>query len=107
MPHLEALILLSGSPQDALTAHEVSARIGADPETAGRVLRDLASSSLVGESGGDGAARYRFAPGNEALRHAAEALSEMYRRFPVQVIRAVYERPSSVQQLADAFRLRK
>jgi hypothetical protein len=43
-----------------------------------------------------------------ALRHAAMALAEMYRRFPVQVIRAVYERPPSpVQQLADAFRLRK
>lgn len=107
MPHLEALILLSGSPQDSLTAYEVSAKIGSDPETAGRALRDLASSSLVGESSGEGPARYRFAPANEPLRHAAEALSEMYRRFPVQVIRAVYERPSPVQQLADAFRLRK
>ncbi|HEU4559109.1 MAG TPA: hypothetical protein VFS20_14710 [Longimicrobium sp.] len=107
MTHLEALILLSGSPDTALTAHEIAQGIGSDPDTAVRALRDLRSASLVAEADTEGGPRYRFAPGSEALRHAAGALSEMYTRFPVQVIRAVYERPSPVQQLADAFRVRK
>jgi hypothetical protein len=107
MAHLEGLILLSGSPDAALTPHEVSAKIGADSETAARVLRDLSAAALIAESESGGVTRYRFAPGDESLRHASEALAEMYTRFPVQVIRAVYERPSAVQQLADAFRLRK
>lgn len=107
MPHLEALILLSGSPGAEMTPHEVAARIGTDADTAARVLRDLKSASLVTETGTEGGPSFRFAPGDESLRHAAGALSEMYTRFPVQVIRAVYERPSPVQQLADAFRVRK
>jgi len=104
MAHLDALLLLAGSPDAPLSADAVAARIGAEPEAAARALRDLQAASLVAEDG----AGYRFAPGDPALRRAAETLAEMYRRFPVQVIRAVYERPPSpVQQLADAFRLRK
>lgn len=107
MAHLEALILLSGSPQAALAPHQVAAGTGTDPDTAVRALRDLKSASLVAETATEGGPRYRFAPASDALRHAAGALAEMYTRFPVQVIRAVYERPSPVQQLADAFRVRK
>lgn len=107
MAHLDALLLLAGAPDASLTAGEVAARTGAEPAVAARALRDLADASLVAAGAGD-APRYRFSPGDEALRRTAETLAEMYRRFPVQVIRAVYERPPTpVQQLADAFRLRK
>jgi hypothetical protein len=107
MPHLEALLLLSGSPGESLAVEAVAGQIGVAPDAAAKVLRDLLASSLVAEEGVGASARYRFAPGNESLRRAAESLSDMYARFPVQVIRAVYERPpSAVQQLADAFRLR-
>ena len=107
MPHLEALLLLSGSPGESLPVEAVAEPIGVAPDAAAKVLRDLLASSLVAEEGAGASARYCFAPGNESLRRAAESLSDMYSRFPVQVIRAVYERPpSAVQQLADAFRLR-
>lgn len=103
MTHLDALLLLVGSP-GALPAGTVAARIGAEPDAAARALGDLQAASLVAADDGG----YRFAPADASLRRTAETLSEMYRRFPVQVIRAVYERPPSpVQQLADAFRLRK
>jgi DNA-binding IscR family transcriptional regulator len=107
MPHLEALLLLSGSPGESLAVEAVAGQIGVSPDAAAKVLRDLHASLLVAEEGAGGRVRYRFAPGDESLRRAAESLSDMYARFPVQVIRAVYERPpSAVQQLADAFRLR-
>jgi hypothetical protein len=107
MPHLEALLLLSGSPDQSLPVEAVAAAIGVAPDAAAKVLRDLHASSLAAEEGAGGSLRYRFAPDDESLRRAAESLSDMYSRFPVQVIRAVYERPpSAVQQLADAFRLR-
>jgi hypothetical protein len=107
MVHLDALLVLVASPDAALPATEVAARVGAEPGAAAAALRDLAAASLVAADESAGAARYRFAPGDPALRDAAATLADMYRRFPVQVIRAVYERPpSAVQQLADAFRLR-
>ena len=107
MPHLEALLQLSGSPDESLPVEAVAGAIGVAPDAAAKVLRDLHASSLITEEGAGDRVRYRFAPGDESLRRAAESLSDMYSRFPVQVIRAVYERPpSAVQQLADAFRLR-
>ena len=107
MPHLEALLQLSASPDESLPVEAVAGAIGVAPDAAVKVLRDLHVSSLVAEEGVGTSVRYRFAPGNEGLRRAAESLSDMYSRFPVQVIRAVYERPpTAVQQLADAFRLR-
>jgi hypothetical protein len=107
MLHLEALLRLAGAPAESLPAEAVARAIGAPADAAARVLRDLHASSLVAEESEGGSTRYRFAPGNESLRRAAESLADMYLRFPVQVIRAVYERPpSAVQQLADAFRLR-
>jgi hypothetical protein len=107
MTHLDALLLLAASPDAALPATTVASRIGAEPEAAAKALRDLAAASLVAADESAGVASYRFAPGDPSLRHAAVTLADMYRRFPVQVIRAVYERPpSAVQQLADAFRLR-
>jgi hypothetical protein len=108
MVHLDALLWLSGAPEASPTAAAVAAGIGAEPEAAARALRELAASGLAAGDESGGETRFRFAPAGAALRHAAGALEEMYRRFPVQVIRAVYERPpSAVQQLADAFRLRK
>ena len=108
MAHLDALLLLAGAPDTALPASAVAARIGAEHDAVARALGDLRGASLVAADESEGGTAYRFAPADAALRHAAGTLAEMYRRFPVQVIRAVYERPPSpVQQLADAFRLRR
>jgi hypothetical protein len=108
MAHLDALLLLAASTEAGVPATVVASAIRVEPDAASRTLRDLVSASLVAEDGLGGIPRYRFAPGNDELRRAAETLSDMYLRFPVQVIRAVYERPSTaVQQLADAFKLRK
>ena len=107
MAHLEALLHLSGSPHESVPIEAVAGAIAVAPDVAAKALRDLHASSLVAEEGAGDHMRYRFAPGNESLRHAAESLSDMYSRFPVQVIRAGFERPpAAVQQLADAFRLR-
>lgn len=106
MVHLDALLLLAAS-SEALSAALVAQRVGTDAAIAERALRDLAASRLVTAQGEGAAERFRFAPTDPELRRSAELLGEMYRRFPVQVVRAVYERPpTAVQQLADAFRLK-
>jgi len=108
MAHLDALLLLAASPEESMQSGAVAARTNVAPDAAAKVLRDLAGASLIAEEDIGGVPLYRFAPADEELRRAAETLADMYRRFPVQIIRAVYERPpAAVQQLADAFRLRK
>ncbi|HKP74439.1 MAG TPA: hypothetical protein VJT67_02800 [Longimicrobiaceae bacterium] len=107
MAHLDALLLLAGAPDASFSRGEVASRISAAPDAAAKALADLEGAKLAASEGTGDAARYRFAPADASLRRTAGTLADMYKRFPVQVIRAVYERPASpVQQLADAFRLR-
>ena len=63
MPHLEALLQLSGSPDESLAVEAVASAIGVAPDAAAKVLRDLHASSLVAEEGTGGSVRYRSLPG--------------------------------------------
>jgi hypothetical protein len=108
MAHLEALLRLVRSPDESLPLESVASAIGVAAEAAAATLRDLKASCLVALERADGGVRYRFAPGDESLRHAAESLAHMYSRYPVQVIRAVYERPPFAgQPLAEASRMKR
>ena len=102
MLHLDALLLLAATP-GTLSAAEVAVAVGADADAAERAIRDLAASRLVVVEGEGDGARFHFAPADAALRRTAELLRETYRCFPVQVVRAVYERPTDpAQPPADA-----
>jgi DNA-binding IclR family transcriptional regulator len=106
--HLEALIAVTSRPGEAVTVGELLERLGGERAAVARAAQELAASGLLETSQAAGEAVYRFAPRDAGRGAAVQALAEMYRRFPVQVVRAVYERPAPpVQQLADAFRLRK
>jgi hypothetical protein len=91
--HLEALILLARRPVREYSPARVAAETPVDPATAASVLRDLAAAGLVAATRPGGGGSFRFAPATPALRHAAARLGECYARFPVQVVRAVYEQP--------------
>lgn len=91
--HLEVLILLSGTPARAYSAADVAAETPVDAGTAAGVLLDLAAAGLLAVQRSEGAGMFRFAPTTPALRHAAERVAGCYARFPVQVVRAVYEQP--------------
>ncbi len=95
--HLEALILLAGAPARAYSPADVAAETPVDPATAAGVLRDLAAAGLVAGTRRDGDGTFRFAPSTPALRHAAERVAGCYARFPVQVVRAVYEQPEELR----------
>lgn len=91
MVHLEALLMLSAAPGESLSAEAVAGRISAGADATAKALADLHAASLLAAEESGGATAYRFAPGDGSLRHGAEMLARMYQRFPVQMIRAVYE----------------
>lgn len=51
--------------------------------------------------------RYQFRPGTDALRAAAVAATDAFRRRPVQVLEALAVRRRAARDFADAFRLRR
>ncbi len=106
MAHLEVLLLLVGVSGAGLPPAEVARRARLDLHVAEGALRELAGTSLAVVDETEGITYYRFAPRDDALRRGAEELEEMYRRFPVQVIRSVYDRRvAELLEAADAFRL--
>jgi DNA-binding IclR family transcriptional regulator len=109
MAHLDTLLALLQAHPASLSGAQLARQVGGTAETVRAAAGDLAASGLLETAGSGEESGFRFAPAQPAVRAAAEVLAEMYRRFPVQVVRAVYERPAApapVQQLADAFRLR-
>ncbi len=112
MAHAEALLFLRRvAPEARTTAAVASAAQLATLDAARRCLAELADAALVAGAGPDA---YRYAPADDAARHAVDALAEMYETKPVTLIRAIYSRPappprpsSAVQSFADAFRLRR
>ena len=105
--HLDVLLLVwGGDGERAWSVQEVEARQKGDHRATADALRDLAAADLlVQENGGRS---YRFAPGPPALRATMQRLQEAQNRTPVQLIRAVYDRPPpALQSFADAFRIQK
>ena len=71
-------------------------------------LHDLAEAGLLESQGTEDGLTYRVASGDDGLHAALRQLVDAYQRVPVQLMRAVYARPSdAVQSFADAFRLQK
>jgi hypothetical protein len=101
--HLDVLLLLAGQPGRAWSLDEVEAGHQGDRRATADALRDLAAAGLASR---DESGTYRFAPASEALRATVGRLVEAQNRTPVQLIRAVYDRPAApLKSFADAFRL--
>lgn len=108
MSHAEALLLLRAEPDRAWTPADAAGETGGTPDALAAVLGDLAAAGIVAQEGTGGAEAFRYAPARPALAAAADAFADAYNRLPVQLVRAIYDRPPpAVQMLADAFRLRK
>ena len=103
MDHVAVLLALRAEPEVSLPPADVARRTRLDRDVINKVVRDLATSSLV-QRDGDG---FRYAPPAELLP-TIEQLAHMYRTKPVTLVRALYDRPArAAQSFADAFRLRK
>jgi hypothetical protein len=106
MEHVEAVLLLRVADPGARTVDDVAAAAHI-PTAAGarRCLDELVAGGLAAVVG---KGEYRYAPHDDDVRRAVDALAEMYNSRPVTLVRAVYGRPASpVQAFADAFRLRR
>lgn len=106
--HLEALVTLARERDRAWSVAEVAGAKYQDHGAVERALRDYADAGLVRIEGTEQEPRFQLATLEPRQAKSLEMLVDGYNRMPVQVVRAVYERPpEAVQSFADAFRLNK
>lgn len=102
--HLQALTIIWAKDAPTAPLGVLADRMAIPSAAALDVMNDLLESGLI-----EGGPETGFCPTADA-KHAAEAalLMEANERFPVQLIRSIYEPPPSpAKLLADAFVLRK
>ena len=105
--HLEALVALARDPSREWQLSDVAGSKYADHQVVERALDDLAGSALVAIRDAEEGRRYRVVVDTADAQTLADLVSA-YDRVPVQLVRAVYERPpEAVQSFANAFRLQK
>ena len=105
--HLEALLYLRARPEQELTVETVAAALYVAPAAAGRALADLGRHSLVRDTPARGV--FAYAPATAELREGVDELADTYRVRLVPLHEFIHSRAaaSSIQDFADAFRLRK
>lgn len=102
--HLQAMTIIWTPDAGVVSLDDIAARMSMAPQAALIVLNDLTSSGLI-EGGATTGFRRTTDP-----EHAADAalLVDANERLPVQLIRAIYEPPTSpAKSFADAFVLKK
>jgi hypothetical protein len=108
VPHLEALLLLRGTPGPWSTA-AVAERLYLGEKLATGLLDDLCNSGMASAAGVEAApARYCYQPASELLRATIDSLAEFYARHLVEVTHLIHSKHDrKAQQFADAFKWRK
>ena len=108
VPHLEALLLLRGTPGPWSTA-AVAERLYLGEKPAAGLLDDLCQSGMAVGASKDGApALYHYQPVSEFLRVTIDSLAEFYARHLVDVTHLIHSKHDrKAQQFADAFKWRK
>jgi hypothetical protein len=104
VPELEALLLLRASRHDHWSVEDAGARLYVSVIVAAHVLNSLAERGLLAVAG----AQYRYAQLRPELDAVVGDLASTYASNLIAVTRLIHNKPvTSVQQFADAFRLRK
>jgi hypothetical protein len=107
MEEIEVLLLLSGEAA-GLTIGEIRARLRLpESELPLPSLARLLGHRLIRCDDTSGVSRYSYAVTDPTIRRTVDLLRVAYNERPVTLVRLVYNRPSSAQSFADAFRLRK
>jgi hypothetical protein len=103
VPHLEALLLLRGRPEDWPLAL-LASRLYVDAANATLLLDDLTAAGLVAVGPGG----YRYAPADADVASTVDALATLYARQMVVVAELIHSSSDrKAHRFADAFRLRK
>ena len=106
VPHLEALLLLRGTPGVWSTA-ALAERLYLGEKQAIGLLDDLCSSGMAVASDAQPPG-YCYQPGSELLRATIDSLAEFYSRHLVEVTHLIHSKHDrKAQQFADAFKWRK
>lgn len=106
VPHLEALLLLRGTPGPWSSA-EVAERLYLGEKSAAVLLDDLCSSgmAIVQDAPANG---YLYQPATELLGTTINSLAEFYGRHLVEITHLIHSKHDrKAQQFADAFKWRK
>lgn len=103
VPHLEALLLLRGRPEEWPLA-QLASRLYVDAANATLLLDDLIASGLVVAAGNG----YRYAPADADVATTIDTLAALYARQMVTVAELIHSSSDrKAHRFADAFRLRK
>ncbi len=107
IPHLESLLLLWNDRPNPWTVDRVASRLYVGPDTARRILQDLAREALI-ESMAGSPEQYRYQPGSEEEERLIAAVDATYRRELLRVTTMIHSKgPSAVRAFARAFRFKK
>ena len=108
VPHLEALLLMRGSPGPWGTA-VLAERLYLGEKQATGLLLDLCSSGMAVAAGAeDGPVSYSYQPASDLLRATIDSLADFYARHLVEVTHLIHSKHDrKAQQFADAFKWRK
>jgi hypothetical protein len=104
VPHLEALLLLRGAPNQSWSADALAARLYVDAAAAATLLADLSQRGLAAPSD----AGMQYGPRDATLAAVVDALAGVYARHVVEVTELIHSSSDQkARRFADAFRLRK
>lgn len=103
---LDCLLLLRRESSRNWTARDAASELRSAEGWLEDLLRSLAQQGLL-EDLKTTPASYRFAPQNDAQAEDVRALAESYAMAPTAIIDLIYASRSSIQNFADAFRIRK
>lgn len=107
VPHLEALLLLRGTPGPWSSA-EVAERLYLGEKSAAVLLDDLCSSGMAIVQDAPANGCYLYQPATELLGTTINSLAEFYGRHLVEITHLIHSKHDrKAQQFADAFKWRK
>jgi hypothetical protein len=105
VPHMEALVLMHGSPGSQWTPSQLAARIYVPLDRAAAVLEDLEQHDLAARSS---AAEVAFV--HSSTRHPADLISRVVHAYQSQLVyvtKLIHARqPDPVREFAREFRIR-
>lgn len=101
---LELLLLLRQDRARAWKINELAKELRASTHVVTREVPSLIAAGLVGEVDSG----FRYAPARPELDETVERLDNLYKQFPVTIVRHIALAPHrEAQSFADAFKFRK
>lgn len=103
LEHAELLLELRSLHGHARSFSAIAKSRRVEERVVASIAADLSNAMLVRIDDG-----LVYAPGTPELREAVEQLAQLYEERPLDLVRAIQNRPrDAIQRFADAFRIRR